>query len=126
MKEQNSSIKALLTLVASAFLIQLITGTTFGQARSNNYERITIVGETANKGVYDPAIEYNQDGSVGWLVYSALESPNDSRKLLPIPKTIATHLAKSTDNGKTWKFVSELNPSTEATVTLNHSHPISS
>ena len=119
MKNKNISIKALLTLITSVFLIQLITGSTFGQARSNNYERITIVGETANKGVYDPAIEYNRDGSVGWLVYSALESPDDRRNLLPVPKTIATHLAKSTDNGKTWEFISELNPSAEATVTIN-------
>ncbi len=119
MRHKNISVKVLLTLAASAFLIQLITGTTFGQARSNNYERITIAGETANKGVYDPSIEYNQDGSVGWLVYSALESPDDGRKLLPIPKTIATHLAKSTDHGKTWKFISELNSSAEATVTIN-------
>ena len=120
MKRQNGNSKAVFTLITTVFLMELVTGLTFAQARRNNYERIIIVGENANKGIYDPSVEYNQDGSIGWLVYSALESPNDSKKLrLPISKTVATHLAKSTDNGKTWEFITELNSSAEAAVTLN-------
>ena len=120
MKRQNKNIKTVSILITSAFLMQLFPGLTFAQVRSDTYERIIIAGENANKGIYDPSVEYNKDGSIGWLVYSALESPEDSKKLLlPISKTVATHLAKSTDNGKTWQFITELNSSTEAAVPLN-------
>ena len=72
MKRQNGNSKAVFTLITTVFLMELVTVLTFAQARSDNYERITIVGENANKGIYDPSVEYNQDGSIGWLVYCCI------------------------------------------------------
>jgi len=83
-----------------------------------SYERIKIIGEAANKGVFDPAIEYNTDGAVGWMIYSALESPVDTPANVPIPKYVHTHLARTTDGGKTWTFVGRINESVEDTVVL--------
>jgi len=83
--------------------------------RPSVYERIVIKNETANKGVFDPAVEYNQDGSQGWLIYSGLEQEpeeiNDH-----YPKYVHTHLARSTDHGKTWTFVKRINESQEDTI----------
>ena len=88
-------------------------------AVGGGYEKISIIGETTNKGVFDPAIEYNEDGSVGWMVYSALEQPPEKVNR-PFPKYIHTHLAKTTDNGKTWKFVKRLTESKEDAVTIKN------
>jgi len=68
-----------------------------------DYEKINIIGETSNKGVFDPSVEYNEDGSVGYLMYSGLEQPAEDI-LNPFPKYIHTHLAKSADSGQTWTF----------------------
>ncbi len=83
----------------------------------NPYERIRIVGETSYKGVYDPSLEYENDGRIGWLAYSALDAPAAS-SVTPNSKLIHTHLARTTDHGKSWQFVARLNTSTEAAVTL--------
>ncbi len=77
-----------------------------GQKRGGHYERIFIIGETAKNGVFDPSIEYNNDGTIGWMAYSAIEEPG----------RVDIHLAKTTDNGKTWKFVLNVNPSKGGTI----------
>ncbi len=91
-----------------------------GTTTRGSYERINIIGETANRGVFDPALEYNEDGSIGWMVYSALEQPPEKVNR-PFPKYIHTHLAKTLDNGKTWEFIKCLNESKEDTVVIEDS-----
>ncbi len=78
------------------------------------YERISIIGETSNKGVFDPTVEY-KDPSLGYLVYSGLEHRPENIQYHNI-EFIHTHLAKSTDNGKTWTFVKRLTESVSGTV----------
>lgn len=72
------------------------------------YEKINIIGETAKNGVFDLALEYNKDGSTGWMAYSAINAPN----------YISTHIAKTIDNGKTWSFIAKVNPSYDDVVNL--------
>lgn len=68
------------------------------------YEKINIIGETAAYGVYDPSVEYDQDGT-GWLAYSAMDRVG----------YVHTHLARSTDHGKTWHKVKEINLAKQGT-----------
>jgi hypothetical protein len=79
------------------------------------YERISITGETANKGCFDPTVEYNSDGTVGYLIYSGLEQPLKNVNN-PYVKYIHTHLAKTINNGQTWTFLKRLMESEEATM----------
>jgi len=60
-------------------------------------------------------MEYNLDGSVGYLICSGLEQPQESISS-PHVKYIHTHLAKTTDHGKTWKFIKRVTESTPDTV----------
>ncbi|MBW2046205.1 MAG: hypothetical protein JRI96_15205 [Deltaproteobacteria bacterium] len=90
-----------------------------------SYEKINIIynndnGEAPNKGVFDPALEYNEDGSVGWMVYSGLEQPLDKIDS-PFPKYIHTHLARTLNNGGTWEFRKCLNESKKDTVVIDSS-----
>jgi len=66
------------------------------------YEQLNVVGETASTGIYDPSIEYTQDGSTGYMVYTACDN---------WPLYLHTHLAKTTDQGQTWTFVQRINES---------------
>lgn len=63
------------------------------------YEKINIINGTVNNGKGDPSIEYSPDGT-GWLTYTSVDVKNS---------VLITHLAKSTDKGKTWKFVKIIN-----------------
>ena len=76
------------------------------------------VGETVNEGgVYDPSIAYTADGKTGWLVYSAiLRRGTKYVKQFPIGPYCETHLAKTTDGGKTWAFVQALSHSRDDTL----------
>jgi len=65
-----------------------------------SYAKVNIIGETAKMGGFDSAIEYDKGGAVGWLVYTAIEFPN-----------MSTHLAKTTDHGRTWQYVTTINSS---------------
>ena len=67
-----------------------------------NYKRIIITGETAKNGIFDPSLEYERDGKIGWMSYSAV---ND------FPKDVSIHIAKTIDNGKTWRQVGKVNVS---------------
>jgi hypothetical protein len=70
-------------------------------------EKINITGETFNNvGVADPSIEYNN--GTGYMAYSSVTVPN-----------VNTHLAKSTDSGKTWEFVKKLNVAENDTITVD-------
>jgi hypothetical protein len=67
---------------------------------ASNLEKVSISGDAVKNGFYDVSVEYGDDG-VGWLAYSRVE----------IPKYVGTHLAKSTDRGRTWKHVAMINES---------------
>lgn len=86
----------------------------------STYEKISIIGETSSSriddasldyqnGVYDPSLEYEKSGEVGWMAYSSVD----------VPKYIGTHLAKTLDHGKTWTLVKIINPSPDGTVLLD-------
>lgn len=72
------------------------------------FDRITIVGDTIKNGIFDVSMEYDDKGT-GWLAYSWID----------IPKFVETHLAKSTDHGRTWNFVGILEKSAKATIEEN-------
>ena len=77
-----------------------------------DYEKINIVGEDSFSGVYDPSVEYGDDG-VGWLVYSANNNSLDGFYHLE------THLAKSLDHGKTWTKVGAVNNTYDKVLVIN-------
>ena len=112
----KSRLSFLMLLIITFIFNSIIVLDLYGQVSNNHYEKIGIVGEASNKGVFDPSIEYNSNGSVGLMVYSALSSPDDKRKMLPIAKYVSTHLAKTTDHGKTWEFISIINQSVEGSI----------
>ena len=68
------------------------------QEQAKAFELMSIIGESNKSGVFDPALEYGPDGT-GWMVYSWVHWPDE----------VVTHLAKSTDQGKTWTYISALN-----------------
>ena len=75
---------------------------------AHTYEIIRITGETAPNGIYDPSLEYDPTGT-GWMAYSSVEAP----------KYVHTHLAKTTDHGKTWEYVSTINNAVDGTITTD-------
>ena len=66
-----------------------------------------IAGETAPQGIYDPSVEYEEDG-IGWMSYSAVTAGNNA--------CVETNLAKTTNHGETWVFVSSINPCNDDSV----------
>lgn len=70
------------------------------------YEEVMIYEESAPNGIFDPSLEYEPEGKIGWMAYSVVEEPG----------RVHTHMAKSSDNGKTWKKVIEVNVSAPAII----------
>jgi hypothetical protein len=64
------------------------------------FSQIDIRGENPKNGIFDISVEYGDDG-IGWMAYSRIE----------VPMYVETRLARSNDHGRTWKYVSTLNPS---------------
>ena len=75
----------------------------------DDYDEIIIEGEDAPNGVYDPSLEYGPDG-IGWMSYSAVKAGRNSR--------VETRIARSDDNGATWRRVASVNYASPATATL--------
>ncbi len=107
MKNQNNYIAIIFLLFVGTLLANVICDHAAGEQPHPSYEKITITGETARNGVFDPSVEYDKDGTTGWMAYSAVEEPGQ----------VHTHIAKTTDNGKTWKFVFNVNPSKHDAIT---------
>jgi hypothetical protein len=83
-----------------------------GKEGNPAYESLVPVGETVNQGgLYDPSIEYSMDGKIGWLVYTAVLRGRKYANQVPIGPYCETHLARTTDGGKTWAFVKAINHS---------------
>ncbi len=91
---------AIIAIVATLAIV-LASGCLQKPVADGPYERIEIIGETAPAGIYDPSVEYGEDG-IGWMAYSAVTAGKNV--------CVATHLAKTTNHGKTWEFVSNINP----------------
>ncbi|CAN5184634.1 hypothetical protein BH11MYX1_BH11MYX1_05260 [soil metagenome] len=60
---------------------------------------LTVAGETAARGIFDPSIVYPAAAAVGVMAYSAV----------PDQLTIRTHIAGSTDHGASWTYAAEAN-----------------
>ncbi len=69
-------------------------------AAGSAFQQINIIGDPLKNGIFDVSVEYGKDG-VGWLAYSRVR----------LPKYVSTHLARSTDQGKTWHYVNTVNKS---------------
>ncbi len=69
-------------------------------ADGSPFQQIRIIGDPQKNGIFDVSVEYGR-GKTGWLAYSRVE----------LPKYVSTHLARSTDQGKTWRYVKTLNKS---------------
>jgi len=83
---------------------QALAGETF----HSRFEKINIVGDEPRNGFFDLSIEYGDDG-IGWLAYSRVDAP----------EYVETHLAKSADRGKTWKYAVVLNRSSVGAVVID-------
>ncbi len=75
------------------------------------YEKINIIGDSPLNGVYDPSLEYADE--IGWLAYSAVDG-----NAQPFGPNVHTHLAQSSDQGKTWRFVKTINESHNDTLNI--------
>jgi len=76
------------------------------------YEKLEIQGtpnlEDIYNGIYDPSIEYNEDGSVGYLAYTVVYGKRTFDDI---------HIAKTTDNGKTWNYIQTAYKAEPTTIT---------
>ena len=72
------------------------------------FQRLQVDGDESPNGIFDVSLKYSDDG-IGWMAYSSIE----------IPKFVETHIAKSTDHGKTWVFSTKPNTSSEVTFEIN-------
>jgi len=108
----NKTIKIILivVLIVGIVLISLVKKPLIEPVTNLSFEKINIIGETAGSGVFDPSIEYNEDGTIGWLAYSPVKN---------WPEDVNTAIARTTDNGKTWEKIIEVNPSIPGTVVDN-------
>lgn len=70
--------------------------------------RIVVTKVPVRNGMYDPSVEYDTQG-VGWMAYSRVT----------LPSKVDTVIAKSTNRGKTWRFVKLVNASVPGSVRRN-------
>ena len=82
-------------------------------ASNVSFERITVIGNPSEIGMFDPDIEYNKNGSIGYMVYSALLHSDYIQLGID-----STYLAKTTDNGKTWTYVKPVNLGTKGEISF--------
>lgn len=76
------------------------------------YDKLTVLGETALHGIYDPSLEYTADGATGYLAYSSVQ----------FPEYVHTNVAITSDSGNTWIKLQQVNTSTDDTlVYIDHS-----
>lgn len=95
-------------LLTAGLLISLTAGAgqTLAEARAGQgYEPLRIAGESPGSGLFDVSIEYGPEGT-GWIAYSRVI----------FPKHVETHLARSTDHGRTWVYVGTANHSIDGTI----------
>lgn len=64
------------------------------------YSKIIIQGDKTENGIFDLSVEHDEN-NIGWMVYSRVS----------IPEYVSSHLARSSDKGATWRYVSTINKS---------------
>ncbi len=72
------------------------------------FQRLRVDGDERRNGIFDVSVKYGDDG-IGWMAYSSIS----------IPEFVETHIAKSVDHGKTWKFVTKPNTSSKVAFEAN-------
>jgi hypothetical protein len=77
------------------------------------YSKIEIQNEIIINGIYDPSVEYDENG-IGWMTYSYVDAP----------EYVHTHLAKSEDQGETWEHVNIINTAFNDSITLQNGSTI--
>ncbi|MBS1554361.1 MAG: hypothetical protein RLO17_06165 [Cyclobacteriaceae bacterium] len=77
------------------------------------YKKLTINGEDAPFGIFDPSLEYDDNG-IGWMTYSSVSSPTMDHKWV-----VQTELAKSANRGTTWTKVQTVNEADYETFTIH-------
>ncbi len=100
MKQRFSRCWSLLTFVVLLFVSACSHA---AQTPGRDYAELGIAGEKSRHGIYDPSLEYA--GHQGWLAYSRIAMPQ-----------VSTGLAKTADQGASWIFVEEVNPSFQGTI----------
>lgn len=105
--------RSVLFAMSAFFLLLIISGCHAGSSKidaenltQTHYTKLIIKGDSNKSGIFDVSVEYDKKG-VGWMAYSRVE----------LPKYVSTHIAKSTDHGKSWKYVSTVNRSDTGTYT---------
>jgi hypothetical protein len=74
------------------------------------YTPLTISGDSPQNGIGDPSLEYSSPAN-GWLAYSAVASNATTHG-----QYVSTHIAHTSDKGKTWQFTQTVNKSIDATI----------
>lgn len=106
MKKLIIIIAGLLCLFGAFILVRRFTAPKL--PATSRFEKVVIAGEKVKSGIFDPSVEYGPDG-IGWLAYSWVD----------VPARVETHLARSTDHGKTWTYVSTLNHSAKGSQVVD-------
>jgi len=96
--------RSLIRLLLSALLLAPAAAAALGA-------RVLIAGETGSNGIFDPSVEYEPGGAIGWLSYSSVYG-----NVLPWGANVETRLARSFDSGASWSFVQVLNASAAGTL----------
>jgi len=76
---------------------------------SNAFPELIISGDDARNGNYDPSLEYDRNG-IGWMSYSAVRAGKDGE--------VETRIARSDDQGQSWRYVTDVNTVSPASAKL--------
>ena len=83
--------------------------------RGAEFQELTVRGDDAVNGIYDPSLEYGSHGT-GWLAYSAVRGGRNAQ--------VQTRIARSDDRGRTWTRVNDVNRSEPVTVQMPNGHRV--
>jgi len=112
---RRASWRSVLPVLMGFVLVGCPIGPRVKAGANVRYQRIQVVGDAPRGGMADPTIAYDSTGQVGWLAYSAVQG-----NMKPVGGPyIETHIARSTDHGRTWHFAGVVNHSTDATGDLS-------
>lgn len=103
MARGSVALSALSTVLSLALAPGLAVGAT----------RVVVAGDVSGNGIFDPSVEFEPGGAVGWLSYSSVDG-----SILPWGPHVETRIARSLDAGASWSFVAVVNASTFAVLDL--------
>ncbi|NND65078.1 MAG: hypothetical protein HKM24_03840, partial [Gammaproteobacteria bacterium] len=87
-----------------------------------NGESIARIGNMMApfSGFADPSLTYEADTHTLWMSYSWLSVKHETVDNKPVMDfVVQTHLAKSTDSGKNFEFVKQINDNTKASAAMS-------